>query len=395
MLFVEHCQRSVAEAAHAQKDTRYPFFSPCNGVCLYHIGVMKALQIYAGPRARQHLQERGLTAQDVRVIPAAAGGPKGLALNPLDRYIFGHWLPRSTQPVHLLGASIGAWRMATACLPDADQAFAQMARDYINQRYDHAPGKAPKAGHVSEVFGAKLAERFGGREHEVLQHQRYRLHVFTSRGRHLLRREGFLRTPLGYLGAFATNAMHRGAMGAWLERVVFSDEREAPPLHLRDYRTQLVPLSAHNLAQSILASCSIPFWLRAVHDIPGAPRGAYWDGGVTDYHLHLDYASMDEGIVLYPHFQKNIVPGWLDKVLKRRHRTSECLANVVVLAPSAEWIATLPNGKLPDRTDFKAYVYDEAGREAAWSRAVAESQRLADEFATLVERDEPIHALPL
>ena len=41
----------------------------------------------------------------------------------------------------------------------------------------------------------------------------------------------------------------------------------------------------------MLASCSIPFWLDAVHDIPGAPRGAYWDGGITDYHLHLDYGS--------------------------------------------------------------------------------------------------------
>ncbi|HEV8312233.1 MAG TPA: phospholipase [Burkholderiaceae bacterium] len=354
-----------------------------------------ALQIYAGPRARQQLRERGLRAQDVRVIPGAAGGPKGLALNPLDRYLFGRWLPRSEHTVHLLGASIGAWRMATACLVDADAAFAQMARDYIHQRYEHAPGKAPKARHVSEVFGAKLAERFGGREQEVLQHARYRLHVFTSRGRHLLRREGRVRTPLGYLGALATNAVKREAMGAWLERVVFTDQRDAPPLHLRDYRTQLVPLDTHNLAQSILASCSIPFWLEAVHDIPGAPRGAYWDGGITDYHLHLDYASMGDGLVLYPHFQKTIVPGWLDKVLRHRHTASERLTNVVVLAPSLEWIDTLPGRKLPDRNDFKTYVNDEAAREAAWTRAVAESQRLADEFAAIVERGEPFDPLPL
>ena len=354
-----------------------------------------ALKIYAGPRARQLLRERGLRAEDVRVVPGAAGGPKGLALNPLDRYLFGHWLAPSTHTVHLLGASIGAWRMATACLRDADAAFAQMAYDYIHQRYEHAPGRPPKAQHVSQVFGAKLAERFGGREHEVLHHSRYRLHVFTSRGRHLLRREGRLRTPLGYLGAFATNAVKREAMGAWLERVVFSDQRDAPPMHLRDYRTRLVPLGGHNLATSILASCSIPFWLQAVHDIPGAPRGAYWDGGITDYHLHLDYASMNEGLVLYPHFQKTIVPGWLDKILRRRHRPSERLANVVVLAPSPEWIATLPGGKLPDRNDFKAYVDDEARREAAWSRAVAESQRLADEFATIAQRGQPFDPLPL
>ena len=41
-------------------------------------------------------------------------------------------------------------------------------------------------------------------------------------------------------------------------------------------------------------------WLDAVDDIPGTPRGAYWDGGITDYHLHLDYAQMQQGLVLHP-----------------------------------------------------------------------------------------------
>ncbi len=342
---------------------------------------MRALQIHAGARALRHLREHGLRPADVRVIPAAAGGPKGLILNPLDRFLFGRWLAGSAHTVHLLGASIGAWRMATACLPDPDAAFAQMAADYIGQTYEHAPGKAPKASHVSEVFGAKLAGRFGGREAEVLQHSRYRLHVFTSRGRHLLGREGRLRTPLGYLGAFATNAVSRQAMGGWLERVIFSDARDALPLHLRDFRTHVVPLSSGNLQPSILASCSIPFWLQAVHDIPGAPRGAYWDGGITDYHLHLDYASMSDGLVLYPHFQRSIIPGWLDKALRHRHRATAHLDNVVVLSPRPEWIATLPNAKLPDRDDFKRYGDDLAARTADWSGAVAQSQRLADEFA--------------
>ena len=72
-------------------------------------------------------------------------------------------------------------------------------------------------------------------------------------------------------------------------------------------------VAAANLQPSILASCSIPFWLDAVHDIPGAPRGAYWDGGITDYHLHLKYdCGSGPNLVLYPHFQKSVVPGWLD-----------------------------------------------------------------------------------
>jgi len=183
-------------------------------------------------------------------------------------------------------------------------------------------------------------------------------------------------------------------MGAWLERVVFHDARDMLPFPLHDYRTRTVGLDAGNLSLAILASCSIPFWLDAVHDIPGGPRGAYWDGGITDYHLHLDYAAMGEGLVLYPHFQSTVVPGWLDKALRHRHRASERLANVMVLAPNPEWVKTLPGGKLPDRGDFKAYGDDFDGRVTAWSRATAESARLADEFAQLV-RQPSIDALPL
>ena len=354
-----------------------------------------ALCVYAGPRARTRLRERGLLAGDVRVVPAAAGGPKGLVLNPLDRFIFGAWLSGAAQTIHLLGASIGAWRMASACLTDPVAASAQLAADYIAQDYPHAPGKPPLARDVSAVFGAKLEERFGGRAGELLRHPRYRLHVLTSHGRHVLKRQGRVRTPLGYAGAFATNLFSRRAVGGWLERVMFSDLRDPLPFALHDFRTRQVALCADNLAASLLASCSIPFWLDAVHDIPGAPRGAYWDGGITDYHLHLDYAPMADGLVLYPHFQAHVVPGWLDKGLKHRHGATARLANVVLLAPSREWIrAALPNGKLPDRGDFKAYGDDVAGRQAAWSRAVAESQRLADDFATLVRRPS-IDALPL
>lgn len=356
---------------------------------------MKALQIHAGATALKHLRERGLRPGDVRVIPAAAGGPKGLILNGLDRYLFGEWLAGSAQTVHLLGASIGAWRMATACLADPAAQLAQMAHDYIHQDYEHAPGKPPTPRHVSEVFGAKLQERFAGREPEVLSHPRFRLHVFTSRGRHVLQRQGRLRMPLGYAGAFITNSVSRKAMGGWLERVVFSDAREHLPLHLHDYRTQQVPLAAQNLQRSILASCSIPFWLEAVQDIPGAPKGAYWDGGITDYHLHLDYGSMRDGLVLYPHFQKTVIPGWLDKALKHRHRATAHLDRVVLLSPRPEWVATLPNAKLPDRNDFKAYGDDLGGRVRAWSRALAESQRLADDFAEAVASGRPVQAEPL
>jgi hypothetical protein len=90
-------------------------------------------------------------------------------------------------------------------------------------------------------------------------------------------------------------------------------------------------------------------------------------------------------VVLYPHFQQAVVPGWLDKGLKWRHRATHFLDRMVVLAPDPAWIATLPNGKLPDRTDFTRYGHDGLARAKVWGRAAAESQRLADELARWLE----------
>ncbi|HYW57307.1 MAG TPA: phospholipase [Polaromonas sp.] len=362
----------------------------------------KVLRIYAGPKARRHIEQHGLNPQDVRVVPGAAGGPKGLVLGPLDRFIFGNWLTASQQEIHLVGASIGAWRMATACLDDPVTAFQKLEDDYIQQYITAAPGKKlPSAQIVSEQFGQSLIDFYGGRINQVLQHPRYRLHIVTSRGRHVMRRENGVATPLGYLGAFVTNALHRKAMGAWLERVVFSSQDAALPFATGDYRTRQLPLTEANFNPALQASCSIPFLLKAVHNIPGAPPGAYWDGGITDYHLHLDYASeliaagasgiradgtfasqstAKQGLVLYPHFQKAVVPGWLDKSLKWRHGSTPFLDSTVLLAPDPAWIKSLPNSKLPDRNDFVRYAADPQGRMTVWTKAVAASRRLADEF---------------
>ncbi len=375
----------------------------------------------------EHLVRHGLQPEDVQTIPAAAGGPKGLILGPLDRYIFGEWLPRSAQAVHLVGASIGAWRMATACLPDSRAAFERLEHDYIHQHYDPPPGRSrPTPRHVSERFGQTLEAFYGGKVQALLRHPRFRLHIVTARGRHLLAREHRLGTPLGYLGAFLTNAVHRKAMGAWLERAVFSSPDPmqpgsvcAPlPFGTRDYRTRQVPLTQDNFMQALQASCSIPFVLQAVHHIAGAPPGAYWDGGITDYHMHLQYEGgqnainseaegacpvsaggkndlKSSGLVLYPHFQREVVPGWLDKQLKWRHKPTAALDGMVLLAPNPEWVHQLPNGKLPDRQDFLHYGLDTAARVRAWQAAAAASQQLAEEFAQWLERPDGAVLRPL
>jgi hypothetical protein len=306
-------------------------------------------------------------------------------LGPMDRFLFGEWLPQSQQPIDLVGASIGAWRMATACLDQPVSGFERLEHDYIHQHYEVPPGqKRPSAHLVSAAFGQSLQSFYGDRMGEVLQHPRYRLHVVTSRGQHILHREHPLLTPLGYAGAYLCNAVHRKAMGAWLERVVFSTRGELP-FAVSDYATQQMALTERNFLPAVQASCSIPFVLQAVHDIPDAPTGAYWDGGITDYHLHLNY----KGLVLYPHFQQAVVPGWLDKALKWRHKATPFLDHTIVLAPNPEWVKTLPNGKLPDRSDFTTYATDLTGRVRVWTQAVRASEQLADEFAQWCASPDP------
>lgn len=362
---------------------------------------MPALRIHAGPAARRHLREHGLRPDDVAVVAGAAAGPKGLALTPLDRFLFGHWFAARTQPVHLVGASIGAWRFAHACLPDPSAAIATLAHDYIHESYAHPGGGWPPPGHVSAVMARRLEGHFAGREADVLSNPRFRLHVVTSRGRGpLLHSPGRARTWAGYAGALATNLVSRRALGAWLERVVFSDPREPLPVEMLDYRTRQVPLTAANLRAAVQASCSIPFWLEPVRGIAGAPDGSYWDGGITDYHLHLDYASIARRagappLVLFPHLQRTVVPGWLDKWLSWRHGPTARLDNVVLVVPDEAWARSLPGGKVPDRSDFQRYAGNDAARVDLWSRAVRECERLADEFAALVGRGGSIEALPL
>ncbi len=356
---------------------------------------MQALQILAGPRARSHLRERGLQPADVGVVPAAAGGPKGLALNALDRFICGHWLSGAVRPVHLMGASIGAWRMAAACLPDADAALRDLAEDYITQDYPRLPGKAPKARDLSRVFGATIEARLGSRAAQILAHRRFRLHVITSRGRHLMRRERRIVTPLGYLGAFAANAVSRRAMGGWLARGMFSDPREPLPFALHDYRTHPVALDAANLAPSVLASCSIPVLARrrARH-----PRRAAWRL------LGWLHHRLPPPPGLRPDAR---VPGAVSALPSHRGaglarqdaQAPPCRDGAPVQrgaagARPAVGTRRVPHAKLPDHGDFKAYGERSAERQRDWRRAVAECQRPADEFALVVERDS-IEAQPL
>ena len=106
---------------------------------------------------------------------------------------------------------------------------------------------------------------------------------------------------------------------------------DAATVRFDAFHTHKVELDASNLMEALLASASIPLVLEGVADIPRAPPGIYWDGGIIDYHLHLPYHHAS-GLVLYPHFTDCIVPGWLDKAMPILSMAGITLIIIVITA---------------------------------------------------------------
>ncbi len=338
----------------------------------------RALSLRAGPDALRILRERGLRAEDVDVVPGAAGGPKWLVLEGLDRFLFGELLnaPR-TRPLHLIGASIGSWRTACLALRDPAAAIERLREGYVEQRYPRRPPPSLVTRTIAAVVDGTLGETG---EDDILSHPWARVHVITAECRGLAASERAPVQMLAMAAAAAGNLVSRRTLALQMRRVIFHTAGDDSPFaYLTDLPTTHVRLTRQNLRPALLATGSIPLVLQGV-PIPEA-AGIHRDGGVLDYHLDLAYGP-GEGLVLYPHFSSHVLPGWFDKSLRWRRTRWANFRRALLLTPTDEFVATLPNRKIPDRNDF--YRMGDAERIAAWRKTVAESARLADELRELM-----------
>ena len=64
------------------------------------------------------------------------------------------------------------------------------------------------------------------------------------------------------------------------------------------------------------------------------------------------------------------------------------MERLVLLCPDAGFVAGLPHGKIPDRSDFTRFNHEE--RVRYWEQCVAASVALAEDFAALLQQPDPL-----
>lgn len=367
-----------------------------------------AIKVFAGPRALRHLQAKGLRPEHVTTISAAAGGPKGLALMPFDRWLFGHWLANEPRPIkrQLIGASIGAWRMAAASRKNRQGALNRLQNAYLErQRYPEKPSTQL----VSAICRQVVNDLINNNAQEFLDDldPNFDLQVVTARSAVQSKYQ------LSFAKALLFNSVNRKQLQRVFTRSVFVQSAQLQSRELineahaqtafynTNFATDFEPFTVGGLEDSLLASGTIPMIADPVVNIAGTQRGAYWDGGLTDYHLYLNYQQLD-GLALIPHFGPQITAGWLDKFLPwRKHgvgrQGASWLDNAILVCPSPEFLHSLPNKKLPDRQDFYAFGLDHDARLKQWNFIIGQCQYMADDFAKLIEQQNfsGVRALPL
>jgi len=339
------------------------------------------LIIKAGKNAFAMIRDGGFDWDRITTYYGAASGPRWLIASGFDLTLMQENCLGRNHPVLLAGASSGAWRLTPWLFPEAMKSYLELRHAYIETVFRR--GITP--GEVQETL-KKVIDHYIEDDAIpfALKNNRYRLAIITARSRNLLASENPLILKIGFGLCFLSNAVFPSSIHSHFERTVFYSGPKPPLFCFRDtFRGRYIPLQADNLKHVVLASGAIPLAVAGVRDIYGAPNGIYRDGGMVDYHINELFTDNPQEITLFFTHQGWNQPTWMDKKLKYRHAPPSFMDNVLMVYPSQDFIASLPNGKIPDRDDFVDYLDQHATRIRNWWEAVEKSKHLGEEFLEL------------
>ena len=348
------------------------------------------LDIYAGPNAMETIELNGFK-QDLFVhFLGASGGPKWFSLFGLDKYLFGEFFRDRTKPLNLVGSSAGAFRSACFAQKDPVAAITKLATRYSETDFANDPSPQGLTRQAEELLDYVLAD---DAMTQILDNPVFKTHFIVAKSKGLTAFENRYVQGLGLVKGFVLNRFDRRHLKKQFERYVFGTS--VPQLQIEDeqgFRNHYVSLNKGNLKPALLASGAIPLVMAGIRNIPGASPGMYRDGGIIDYHFDIKLNGSDEGLTLYPHFNRAPKAGWFDKNLTRGVNEKH-YDNTVMLVPSERFIQNLPYQKIPDRTDFEKISADK--RLKYWRTVFLETERLAEELAILVDQQNLYKIKPL
>lgn len=297
-----------------------------------------------------------------------------MTLYPLYRFIFGEWLPLSDQHIKLIGASAGAWSMACAAQTKPLKAFEKYLKGYAEQRYPTEPTPKEISDTCNDIIVSLLGEQ--GIDN-ILQSDRYDLNVITSPSRFFYKPKQLKRKL--FMSAI-WNTLSRKNIGHYFERNIFSVST-SDFVQTDHIPTEIIKLTSQNIQSALRASGAIPTIIEPIN----INSKIHWDGGITDYHLDLKY-KINDGIVLYPHFHKEIIPGWLDKYIRIRKAKPSNHERTVMVYPSDEFVSSLPIKKIPTRDDFTTYFQKDDERIRLWYQTIDRCKELVEDLKQLISR---------
>lgn len=334
------------------------------------------IEVLAGKNAAQIISDCGLKPEIISGIAGASGGPKFLVLAGIDNILLSSWFSGWGKPLFFVGSSIGAWRGAAYACKDPVEAHSRFVESYLSQQYTSKPDEKEVTAESLRILNEYLPDN--DIDH-IVSESRVDLGIISARCTGLSAMESRAALGASLLPSAFLNIVSRKLLLKLFGRTLFHREGSEPP-YAFNFREELrIPLTRENFRKALLSSGSIPFVMEGIKNIPGAPAGTYRDGGLTDYHLNLDFGIRD-GIVLYPHFSSRIVPGWLDKSIKWRKHDPGLLSNVLLVAPSERFTRSLPGGKIPDRSDFINFAGRDRERLKNWRKVIEKSRIIGEEF---------------
>lgn len=341
---------------------------------------MNKLTLRAGREAYDKIKRDGFTPDMITGVVAAAGGPKWFTTYGLVRFIIGDFLKDATHKMDFLGASVGSWQMTAAMTSDPREAIDRLQRAYATTTYSDDPTEKE----ISLACQRMIEDVILDETDYILSHPSRSLQVVTARGKGLLSHTNQILRGMGFGAAFISNIVSRKHMAKAVDRIIFKTKGELMyRADLDILPTREVELTAQNLVPALRASGTIPYMMEAIKDIPKAPPGHYWDGGLTDYHISLPFKR--DGIVLHPHFLSTVLSGWFDKKLPwNRNADENLMSKVLLLTPSEDYIKSLPRKQISDMKDFQYYGKDQDKRIAYWSEISKRSLELGEELSELI-----------